>query len=122
MIDSAGTSGWHIGEPPDSDGQMAMRERGIDISRQRCRQLRARDFETFDLLIAMDNQNRRDLVAQAATAAAAQKVRLLMDYAPGAGAANVPDPWSCGPDAFAHVVTLIEAGCIGLLDSLPQTA
>lgn len=122
-IDSAGTSNWHVGTPPDPDAQRAMAERGIDISGQRCRQVRPEDFSDFDLLIAMDDSNRSILLRVAESSGvsdAKSKVRLLLEYAPQTGRTEVPDPWSGGSGAFETAYRLIEAGCTGLLESLPR--
>lgn len=123
IIDSAGTSGWHIGEPPDRDAQRAMRRRGVDISHQRSRKLLDGDFDEFDLLIAMDSQNLQDMRKGAGNSDGgkrAQKLRLLLDYAPQLSASSVPDPWSQGAAAFEQAIELIEAGCIGLLAALRE--
>ena len=119
-VESAGTSNWHVGQPPDRDAQATALSRGYDLSAQRARQLAPDDFHKFDMIIAMDDQNKADLIA-AAPAGSKAEISLLMDYAPGRGERNVPDPWSCGRAAFDHALDLVEAGCAGLLQSVPST-
>lgn len=121
VVDSAGTAGWHEGEPPDRRSQAAARDRGLDISGLRGRQVGAHDFERFDLLLVMDDSNRRDLLALAPTAAHRDKVRLLREFdadAVAAGDLEVGDPYYGGPDGFAVVYDQIAAACRGLLDHL----
>ncbi len=119
-VDSAGTHGYHTGEPPDGRSQAHALRRGYDLSRLRARQLVAADFERFDLVLAMDDDN----LAQAARLcppARRERLRLLMDYAPAADSAHVPDPYYGGPDGFERVLDLVEAACDGLLSSLQRT-
>ena len=118
-IDSAGTSSWHIGEPPDRNAQKTALARGYDLADQRARQIVPEDFYKFDVIIGMDDQNITRLKTAAPDDCNASIGRLL-DYAPGQGERNVPDPWNCGRDAFEHTLDLVEAGCQGLLDTLPS--
>jgi len=116
-VDSAGTHGYHAGEPPDERSQAHALRRGYDLSRLRARQLVAADFERFDLVLAMDDDN----LAQAARLcppAQRHKLQLLMAYAPDAGSRVVPDPYYGGPEGFERVLDLVEAGCDGLLAAL----
>ncbi len=117
-VDSAGTSGWHIGQPPDAEAQATILARGIDISNQRARQLAATDFVEFDYIIAMDRQNKANLIAAAPPGSKAQ-ISLLLDHAPEQSERNVPDPWSCSQDVFETSLDLVEAGCAGLLKAIP---
>jgi protein-tyrosine phosphatase len=121
VVDSAGTAGWHEGDPPDRRSQHEAKERGLDISGLRGRQVRATDFEQFDLLLAMDAENQRDLLQLAPDAAARGKVRLLREFdtvAVAAGDLEVPDPYYGGPEGFARVYDAIESACEGLLAHL----
>ena len=115
-IDSAGTGGWHVGEPPDRRATAAARERGITLDGA-ARQVRASDFEDFDLLLADDRDNWRDLRAIAPDDEARERVRLLREFDPEAVAAGdlaVPDPYYEG--GFDYVFDLVERACNGLLD------
>ncbi len=116
-VDSAGTGGWHIGDPPDSRAQAAARARGYDLSRQRARQVRAADFDRFDYVIAMDRRNHADL-AMLAGSAGQERIHLFLDFAPATGVTEVPDPYYGGGDGFAQVLDLVEAASAGLLDDI----
>jgi low molecular weight protein-tyrosine phosphatase len=119
-IDSAGTGGWHAGDPPDARATAAARNRGI-VLEGAARAVTAEDFERFDLLLAMDRENERDLLARAPDDEARAKVRLLREFDPEAAAAgdlDVPDPYYGGPDGFDDVLDLVEAACRGLLDEV----
>ncbi len=107
QIDSAGTGGWHAGQPPDSRAIACAQRHGVDISGQRARQLRAEDFEAFDWLLCADEQNLRD-VRRMAPAAHAHKVVLLMEWA-GLGVQGVPDPYTGGHEDFDHVWRLVDS-------------
>ncbi|WP_277768956.1 low molecular weight protein-tyrosine-phosphatase [Sphingomonas sp. HITSZ_GF] len=91
-VDSAGTGGWHAGEPPDRRAQAAARRHGTDISGLRARQARAEDFRRFDYVLALDTQNLRDLAAIRPADATAE-LGLLMDYVPGREGSSVADPY-----------------------------
>ena len=85
------------------------------------RQVTAEDFDRFDLLVAMDRENERDLRARAPGDEARAKVRLLREFDPEAVAAgdlDVPDPYYGGPGGFDQVLDLVEAACRGLLDEV----
>ncbi len=123
-LDSAGTGAWHVGSPPDERATAAAAARGVAM-RGSARQVNVEDFEAFDLLLAMDVANLRDLRALAPHAQAAAKVRLLRDFDPAAGGAaslDVPDPYYGGADGFDDVLDLVEAACAGLLAELRSAA
>ncbi|HEX7291338.1 MAG TPA: low molecular weight protein-tyrosine-phosphatase [Conexibacter sp.] len=123
-LDSAGTGAWHVGSPPDERATAAAAARGIAI-RGVARQVRPEDFERFDLLLAMDADNQRNLRALAPDAEAAAKVRMLRAFDPAAADAvslDVPDPYYGGEDGFDRVLDLVEAACAGLLAELRDTA
>jgi protein-tyrosine phosphatase len=119
-LDSAGTGGWHAGDPPDARATAAARARGIELEGA-ARRVTAADFEAFDLLIAMDRENERDLLARAPDPEARAKVRLLREFDPASAATgdlDVPDPYYGGPNGFERVLDLVEAACRGLLDEV----
>lgn len=118
-VDSAGTHDYHVGEPPDARTIEAARRRGIDLSTQRARVVGAEDFERFDLILAMDEQNLHELKRRAA-AQLHGRLRLIMDYAPDAGRRFVPDPYYGGPQGFEEVLDLLEQAADGLLQELLQ--
>jgi protein-tyrosine phosphatase len=119
-IDSAGTGGWHAGEPPDRRSTAAAHARGI-VMDGAARQVAAEDFATHDLLLAADARNVAELRAVAPDAEAAARVRLLREFDPEAVAAgdlDVPDPYYGGLRGFEHVLDLVERACAGLLATL----
>ncbi|HEF5871970.1 TPA: low molecular weight phosphotyrosine protein phosphatase [Burkholderia cenocepacia] len=116
-IDSAGTGDWHVGEPPDTRAQAAARSRGYDLSALRARQVSAADFERFDLLLAMDEANLAEL-RRRCPPQYRDKVRLLMEFAPGATETEVADPYFGGAQGFEQVLDQVERACAGLLDTL----
>ena len=117
-VESAGTGGWHLGDPPDERATLAARRRGVTLAGA-ARQVRARDFCDFDLLIAMDRSNLRELLAAAPDEEAAEKVRLLREFDPAStGDLDVPDPYYGGGRGFDTVLDMVEAACRGLLDEL----
>lgn len=113
--DSAGTSGWHLGEPPYGPMQAAASARGLDISDLRARRFEPGDFSSFDLIIAMDDANLRDIEAQR-PAGNETPVRLFTDFAPGAGMDHVPDPYYTRD--FEGTLDLIEDAARGLRSTL----
>jgi protein-tyrosine phosphatase len=121
-VESAGTGGWHAGEPPDERATLAAARRGVTLEGA-ARQVRPADFRRFDLLIAMDRGNLRELLAIAPDEEAAEKVRLLREFDPAAsGDLDVPDPYYGGDRGFENVLDMVEAACRGLLDELRAAA
>lgn len=116
-VDSAGTHDYHLGEPPDARSVAAALRRGIDLSMLRARMVDAQDFESFDLILAMDEQNLRELQRRA-PAHRHGRLRLMMDYAPDAGRRFVPDPYYGGAPGFEEVLDLLELAADGLLQDL----
>jgi len=115
-VDSAGTADYHIGDPPDRRSRRAAMERGIDISDLRGRQVEAADFSRFDLILAMDKENLREL-QRLRPANSRAELKLLMDYAPESGS-EVPDPYYRDAAAFEKVLDLTAAASRGLIVSL----
>ncbi len=118
-VDSAGTAGYHIGEPPDVRTQQAATRRGYDMSPLRARIVEPRDFEEFDLILAMDRDN-LDILHRRAPPHARHRVRLFLEFTPNAVVTEVPDPYYGGPNGFEEVLDLIEAATHGLLQHLRQ--
>jgi protein-tyrosine phosphatase len=116
-IDSAGTSGWHIGEPADERMRQAAANRGYDLDSLGRKFVRS-DFEEFDLIIAMDRENRRDILSLDPDGKYAHKVKLLCDYLPNSPVSDVPDPYYGGRQGFETVLDMIEEACEGILDEL----
>jgi len=120
-IDSAGTADYHIGAPPDPRSQAAAKKRGIDISGLRARQVTQSDFERFDLILAMDGENLRELQALKPRGSHAS-VKLFLDYAPELKRRDVPDPYYRDAAAFEQVLDLTAAASRGLLAALKEGA
>jgi protein-tyrosine phosphatase len=108
-VDSAGTGGWHAGEPPDRRARDAAAKRGYQLTGA-ARQVRRSDFVEYDLIVAMDADNLADLLALAPPGTRS-KVRLLVPH-------GVPDPYYGGPQGFDRVIDIVERGCRELLDEL----
>ncbi len=116
-LDSAGTGAWHVGNPPDARAVAAARVRGIALEGS-ARQVREDDFDDFDLVLAMDRSNLRDLRELAGGGERRAKVRLLRELDPaGAGDRDleVPDPYYGAAGGFDEVLDLVQAACAGLL-------
>jgi protein-tyrosine phosphatase len=116
-IDSAGTADYHIGAPPDTRSQRAALERGIDISGLRARQVTLEDFQRFDLILAMDRENLRELEALQPRGSRAS-LKLFLEYAPQLNLRDVPDPYYRDAAAFEEVLDLATVASRGLLASL----
>ena len=119
-LESAGTGDWHVGNPPDPRATAAARSRGIALEGA-ARQVTRADFGRYDLILAMDRANLRDLQAVAPDAGARAKVRLLRAFDPesaGAPDLDVPDPYYGGDDGFDRVLDQVQAACRGLLAEL----
>jgi protein-tyrosine phosphatase len=118
-IDSAGTVAYHVGELPDERSRAAARRRGIGLT-HRARQFTASDFDRFDLVIAMDGQNLRNL-QRLAGPRKQPAIVLLRSFDPTAEPdAEVPDPWAGGAEGFEQVLDQCERACAGLLDHLRE--
>ena len=114
-VDSAGTSGFHQGEPPDRRSIHVCSTHGLHIGGQRSRRVVGSDFTNFDLIVAMDRSNEADLRAMAGSECTAQIVRLL-EYG-GSELEDVPDPYYGGDGGFQHVFDLVSDAMKALLDS-----
>ncbi len=117
-VDSAGTGSYHIGEQADARARAAGQRRGYKLV-GRARQFSHKDFERFDYVLAMDQDNLRSLRSLAPSDAAKKKIRLLRAYdstaQPGA---EVPDPYYGGPGGFDEVIDICERACRGLLEQI----
>src|SRR5262249_24362860 len=120
-IDSAGTHDYHVGEPPDERAIAAARRRGIDLSTLRARTGRVSDFDYYDLVLAMEQENLPEL-RQRAPAQRRERIRLLMEFVPTAQPSAVPDPYYGGPQGFEQVLDLLEEAAEGLLEEMLRRA
>lgn len=117
LVDSAGTHGYHAGEPPDARAQSAAKARGYDLSGLRARRIERSDFDRFDLVLAMDNENRAFL-SRLCPPAEDAKLKLMMDYARSYPSLEVPDPYEGGPEDFDLVLDMLEDATAGLLETI----
>lgn len=119
-IDSAGTSGWHVGEAPDARMCRVAARRGIAVAGC-ARQFRPADFDRFDLIIVMDSSNREELTRLTPNETARAKVHLLREFDPQGGPrAAVPDPYYGGINGFEEVYQVVERSVRGLLRTLEE--
>jgi protein-tyrosine phosphatase len=116
-VDSAGTAEYHVGEPPDPRMQAAAARRGYELKALRARVLEPRDFERFDLILAMDRENLA-VLHRRAPEQARERVRLFLEFSPDAEPREVPDPYYGGPNGFEEVLDLVETAARGLLGYL----
>lgn len=107
-VDSAGTSGWHDGERPDTRSIMTAKGRGLNIDQQRSRPFLAEDFERFDVIFAMDSSNYTNITRLAPDEASRAKVRLIMNEAYPGENRQVPDPYTGGQRGFEDVYDMLE--------------
>ena len=107
-IDSAGTSGWHEGERPDTRSIITAKGRGLNIDQQRSRPFLAEDFERFDIIFAMDSSNYTNITRLAPDEASKAKVRLIMNEAYPGENRQVPDPYTGGQRGFEDVYDMLD--------------
>ncbi len=117
-IQSAGTAGYHIGELPDSRMRSHAQKRGYNLVSHAQQFNPAKHFEMFDHIIAMDENNLRDLTMMDRNKEYQHKLSLMTDYSQTMDVSEVPDPYYNGPEGFEHVLDILEDTCAGLLKHL----
>jgi protein-tyrosine phosphatase len=115
-IDSAGTHAYHVGEPADHRARAAAERRGMSLDGIRARRVSAHDYEYFDYIIAMDEDNLAHLRNEAPEEHGAQ-LHLFLEFAAGSET-EVPDPYYGGSAGFERVLDLVEDASRGLLETL----
>ncbi|HEX2191003.1 MAG TPA: low molecular weight protein-tyrosine-phosphatase, partial [Longimicrobiaceae bacterium] len=120
-IDSAGTSGYHAGAPPDRRSAATARARGVEVA-GRSRQLDARDLRRFDYVIAMDADNQAEIESLHAAAGGTARVHRLREWDPERSGLDVPDPYYGGARGFEDVHDMVERSCAALLEHLLREA
>ncbi|TFW25572.1 low molecular weight protein-tyrosine-phosphatase [Duganella callida] len=121
VIDSAGTHGYHVGEPPDARSMEYALKRGYDLSAQRSRKVKASDFAAFDHVVAMDHDNLK-LLQAICPPEHQHKLSLMMSHAARRDSDVVPDPYYGGGKGFDLVLDYLESAAEGLLRKLTQQA
>ena len=116
-VDSVGIGAWHVGNPPDPRAQQTALSNNIDLGELRARQISQQDFQTFDKIIAMDNQNLDDLT-HLADPQHHHKLHLLLSFSPEIAETDVPDPWFGQENGFVSVFNMIDAACKALLEQV----
>ncbi len=120
-VDSAGTGGWHAGEPPDGRMIEHAKQRGYDISDLEARQFDAdTDFEEFDLILTMDNSNFRNVSAFDRVGKYKNKIRKTTSFCKIHSVEEVPDPYYQGEDGFRLVLDILEDACDELLEQIEK--
>jgi len=123
-IDSAGIGAWHVGEQPDRRMRKHAAQRGYDLSSLRARQFRSDDFEKFDWIVVMDEENYQDVMRKVPSHTSSNKlakvVRMKDFFNDFKGYDHVPDPYYGGSEGFELALDMIEDGCKEMLKSLQQ--
>ena len=118
IVDSAGTSGFHQGELPDSRSIAVAKKYGIDLTNQRSRKFSSKDFDTFDVIYAMDYSNYRDIIALALTEEDKGKVKMILNESFPGEDRNVPDPYYGGEMGFENVYAMLEEACVKIASKI----
>ena len=118
-VDSAGTYAYHVGKKPDSRAISTAKKRGYELSKLRARKISDDDFENFDYILAMDEENLNDLTAQS-DEDYSDKIKLLLEYSNSASSLEVPDPYYGGMQGFEIVLDLVEDASRSLLEHIKE--
>ena len=110
FVDSAGTSGYHNGNPPDIRSIQVAKKNGLNISNQKSRLFERYDFELFDHIFVMDQSNYNAVICQAHNDKDAEKVKLILNF-PGSKINEVPDPYYGGDHGFEYVYRILDVAC-----------
>jgi protein-tyrosine phosphatase len=116
-VDSAGTGSWHIGQPPHPESVAAGARAGLRID-GRARRVTAADFERYDVILAMDRSNLRDLADLAPSKALRAKLRLFRTYDPDSDEDEIPDPWGGPTEGYEETIRMARAAARGLVADL----
>ncbi|MDZ7806108.1 MAG: low molecular weight protein-tyrosine-phosphatase [Gracilimonas sp.] len=116
-IDSAGTAAYHVGESANSKSQATANKRGIHLP-SKARKFEYADLEEFDLILAMDSENHRNILDLDTKNKYGHKVKMMREYDPNPGMKDVPDPYYGGLDGFKNVFNVLERSSETLLNEL----
>ena len=117
-VDSAGTSDYHIGDPPDHRATKKSKEKGIDISSYRGRQFERTDFDEFDRIFAMDFSNYENILRLVRDKEDHQKVEMILNLSHPGSNMSVPDPYYGGEEGFENVYQLLDNACNILIEQI----
>lgn len=117
-VDSAATSNYHIGDPPDNRAVQKAADYGIDISHYRGRQIEKADFKRFDKIFAMDFSNYENITRLADGAEEISKVEMILNLATPGSNMSVPDPYYGGEEGFENVYRLMDTACEQLIQDI----
>ena len=118
-VASSGTSGWHIGEAPDSRICWVARRHGVGLDHIRGKKIRKADLRTCDLILVMDRSNLRDVLLLDRDGRYTEKVRLLRTFDPSSGDDEIPDPYYSG--IFEEVYEIVSRACDSLLEEIKSS-
>lgn len=116
IIDSAGTGGYHIGEPPHSLSQKVALLNGINISTQQCRQFTKEDMRLFDRIYVMDGENYQEVKRISQGYWDEKKVSLLLEELYPGESRNVPDPWYGTEKDYHAVFEMLSKACDNIIE------
>jgi len=111
VIDSAGTGSYHIGQKPDIRSIAVAKINGVDITDQRARKFLVEDFDEFDLIYVMDNENYRDVIEMARNEDDIVKVKMILNEVFPNENLDVPDPYLGGDFGFKNVYKMLDEAC-----------
>lgn len=117
-VDSAGTGNWHAGEQPDKRSIATAKNHGVDISKQKARQFKTSDFDTFDYIFVMDNNNKTDVLKLAKTENQRKKVDLMLNVLFPNENVAVPDPYYGDMSDFENVYQMLDQATTLLAEQL----
>lgn len=115
--DSAGTHAYHVGNPPDVRAQATAERRGIELHDLRARRVAEEDFDVFDYVLAMDQDNYQ-ILSTICPPGYETRLRMFMEFAPHLNIPEVPDPYYGGASGFERVFDMVEEAARGLLDDI----
>ena len=118
-VNSAGTGSWHVGKLPDNRSIEVAQRHGIDITHQRAKQFKTKDFDKYDLIFVMDSSNYQNINGLARNDADKKKVELIMNMAIPGRNVNVPDPYY-GEFGFEKVFEMLDQATDAVLEQYSQ--
>jgi len=118
IVDSAGTAGYHLGNPPDTRSIEIAEKYGIDLTKQRARQFTINDFDEFDKIYAMDTNNYANIIALARNENDRNKVDVILNEVNPKSFQSVPDPYYGGDNGFQNVYNMLDEACDKIIEKI----